>query len=378
MQAARIFSVAVLIALAVFGQDTAEPKPKPKRPALPSDLQSIHDLAMAAPPEFAADALLRLAASPKIADRKLKRELIEQALQLAPRAQNAYERVAVPGTATDTRSGFLAAALALRLDALSLQARAIAGLLALDKAAAVTALNAVPHPNIAALKCDDPLVPDLSAYYAALGAVVEQALNNDPDERTRFLLSAISRMSSVAEVSPVARLLAQVKMANDEAQIVYGAFLTQIRALPADPRSLTFYASHITTDLNDVMYRVSQLPGREELTEQVRTILRRHMEAQRCRDLGVANIAGRPSGQEPDTAKVDAYWQTDAAKQMFEACALLRFRPNGSMITDAERATPEWARQLTDFLRNWRRGGRRTKRRKPITTTSAPLCMRHS
>ena len=282
MKAARILSVAVSIALAVFGQDTAEPKPKPKRPALPSDLQSIHDLAMAAPPEFAADALLRLAASPKIADRKLKRELIEQALQLAPRAQNAYERVAVPGTATDTRSGFLAAALALRLDALSLQARAIAGLLALDKAAAVTALNSVPHPNIAPLKCDYPLVPDLSAYYAALGAAVEQALNNDPDERTRFLLSAISRMNSVAEVSPMARMLAQVKMANDEAQIVYGALLTQIRALPADPRSLTFYASHITTDLNDVMYRVSQLPGREELTEQVRTILSRHMEAQRC------------------------------------------------------------------------------------------------
>src|SRR5947209_14147769 len=105
---------------------------------------------------------------------------------------------------------------------------------------------------------------------------------------------------SLHDALPMARMLAQVKMTNEEAQIVYGAFLAQIRALPADPRSLTFYASHVTTDLNEVMDRVSQLPGREELSEQVRTILRRHMEAQRCRDLGIADIAGQSSDRGPD------------------------------------------------------------------------------
>ncbi|HEX4593285.1 MAG TPA: hypothetical protein VH157_03370, partial [Bryobacteraceae bacterium] len=50
---------------------------------LPEPYQSIVELAHSAPPEFAADALLRVVESGKIADRNTKRDLAEQAFRLA-------------------------------------------------------------------------------------------------------------------------------------------------------------------------------------------------------------------------------------------------------------------------------------------------------
>ena len=70
---------------------------KPETPPLPPDLQSVYELALAAPAEFASDALLRLAASPALSSRALKRRLIEQAFQLGSRAHEPYPLAAWKG-----------------------------------------------------------------------------------------------------------------------------------------------------------------------------------------------------------------------------------------------------------------------------------------
>ena len=54
---------------------------------LPEPFQSIRDLAGAAPPEFTADALLRIVESGQLADKAARRELLEHAFQLAASAK---------------------------------------------------------------------------------------------------------------------------------------------------------------------------------------------------------------------------------------------------------------------------------------------------
>jgi hypothetical protein len=348
MRAARLIAV-IVCGVAVLAAEKQETKSRVL--LLPPELQSIYGLAMAAPPEFAADALLKIAASSHVKDRDTKRELVDQAFRFAGRAQNPYELVSVPGTGTDTRSGFLANALHLRLDALSLQARAIVGMLGFDKKAAIAAMSSLQHPALDPLTCEDALIPDVSGYYAALGAVAEQAFSDDRDERTRFLLAAISRMTSSAEVSPMARLLLAAQLTPEDQQAIFSAFAARLTALPVDARTFGFYARYIRHDLDALAERAGQ--QREGGGGAVSAIFKEYLDNQaggHCYQPGDVNVSGEAKDQDAGKPKVEQYWQTDAAKRVFEACLKLRFRPNGRLLEDAERATPEWGRELTDFL----------------------------
>ena len=98
------------------------------RPNLPAEVEPIYAVAMAAPPEFAARALLCL--SPRVTDLEARRGLIEMAFRLA-----AVRLVSFPGADVDTRSGSLSGALSLRLDALSLQSQGVGHMVAVDRCA---------------------------------------------------------------------------------------------------------------------------------------------------------------------------------------------------------------------------------------------------
>src|SRR5580692_11093315 len=107
---------ALLLIPALFGAEPAK---------LPEPLRSISELAAAAPPEFTADALLRIVESGQLADPNARHELIEHAFQLAGSAKFSVRMVGVTGTTTDTASGSLNQAYGLKLDVLSLQSRAV-------------------------------------------------------------------------------------------------------------------------------------------------------------------------------------------------------------------------------------------------------------
>src|SRR5258706_418799 len=99
-------------------------------------LRTLADTAMAAPPELAADLLIRIAESPKVTDKAFKIELLEWAFALAPSAKfkirlwGTFGR----GSTTDSDTGALFAALMDGLDTLSLQSRVVRAMLPLDRA----------------------------------------------------------------------------------------------------------------------------------------------------------------------------------------------------------------------------------------------------
>src|SRR5258708_14433586 len=99
-----------LAALSLFsngGTASAEPR-------LPEPYLSLADSARAAPPELAADALIRIAAAPKLLA-PLRIELLDEAFQIAGAATFPI-RLNNTGLHTDTREWAVTEALALRLD----------------------------------------------------------------------------------------------------------------------------------------------------------------------------------------------------------------------------------------------------------------------
>src|SRR6202043_2145136 len=102
-------------------KNTSSSKDRKRNP----QLESIVDLATGVPPEFAADSLLRLVESGKIADLALKLSLVEKPCYLSESAPQPVKLARRPGALVDTRFGYLAHAFLLNLDRLSLQSRAV-------------------------------------------------------------------------------------------------------------------------------------------------------------------------------------------------------------------------------------------------------------
>lgn len=363
--------VALLLCTSVVAQ---QPKPKPK---LPADVQQVVDLASAAPPEFAANALLRLVESGKITDRATKRDFIEQAFDFAGRAQHPYPLTSVPGTGVDTHAGFLSSALKLHLDALSLQTRAVHLMLGLDNKEARELFARIVRPTPNPSSCEDTLVPDLSAYYEALGWVVRDAFTAEErqkEEPVRFMTAQLSRMSSQAELPAAAQMLMTTAWTSSQLQILLGVYITKLDSLPTDPRVFSYYVRQVESEIVPLA-GVARHEGvsTEELSQAYRKYLVTNFTAPRCSDgtnggmvTGEAQlqifgdgIRGElppltaeemTSSKVESAAKPEKYWGSDVARQIYQACLALRMSPDGKMLSEAERNTRDWKRQLSDLL----------------------------
>lgn len=164
--------------------------------------------AHAATPEFAADALLRIAEKAKLTpDGKI--ELLEEAFRLA---QSAH--FSIPYRSFRAESDSLAAtrnqAYRLHLDTLSLQTRAVRALLPIAPAKARQYFELIRLPQLPALTCADALIPDVASFYDLLGQVASatfSAKERAKEEDVNFVLNYISRIASPVQLAPAARLV---------------------------------------------------------------------------------------------------------------------------------------------------------------------------
>lgn len=359
----------------------AQAKKEPAR--LPPDLEAVFGLAMAAPPEFAASAMLRL--NGRIPDRDLRRDLIDMAFRFAAKAQNPVRLIAVPGSEVDTRTASLASALRLKMDALSLQASAIREMLAVDPRHARDLFAQMAKPSVSVAGCEDSLVPELAPYYEALAAVAQSSF--DEKERAKgehyaFARAGLSGVSKVAELAPAANAIAGLDWSREHFEIILGSFTAKLEGVNADSRTFLYYSREIEKAIVALAARARAVGADPKtLAETYRKFLVTQLKAPRCADAD--QIVGRIAsgehtqlfseeirGDQPaltgDEAtpeqiegemKLDRYWQTESARRIFELCLQLRQSANGMTLPESQRRTPEWARQLTDFLgtlANWR------------------------
>jgi hypothetical protein len=299
---------------------------------IPEPFRFIADLASAAPPEFEADALLRIVELGPPVDRNARRQLAEQAFQLAASAKLPVRMRGLPGTTTDTASGSLSQAYDLKLDALSLQSRAIVDMLLLDQVKGRDLFSQMVRPTLAPLTCDDALVYEPSAFYQALASVVEEGFTLKEmakEQHINVLLEAMAQVTSGLQLAPLAGTI-QGTPVMAQREILWVRFNGLLENMQTDSRSFAASLAGLSGWNN---------PG-----------FQASLERYRQKNHGCETDVASQTGKKPSTPKLDHYWQSATAQQLLQAGKKLRIGSNNQLLSDADRATLEWQQQLADYL----------------------------
>jgi hypothetical protein len=279
---------------------------------LPEPYHSLAELARGAPPEFTADALLRIIEQGRLADKDARRDLIEEAFRSAAAAGFPVRMDGLAGTTSDTASGSLSRAYTLKLDALSLESRAVRDMLPLT--------------------CDDALVYDLSDFHQTLSAVVNGTFTpkeRAKDDHLNFFTDYLAQATSPQEIAPLALAVQSADATVQQRQGLWARLGGLVEALQTDDRS--FSASLPALD----SLKVPEMQGSLEKYRQ-----KNHV----CQGDVIT-----PPAKKPATPKLDSYWQSAASKRLLEYGRNLRYS-SGTALTDADRTTPVWQQQVADYL----------------------------
>ena len=206
-----------------------------------ADLNPLIDAARAAPPEFAADALIRLAGFDSLPPSR-RIELLEEAFADGARAQLPFKRHAAMAR-QDGPVRFLNRAFDQNLDALSLQVRAVEAALPLDTAKAREWFARIKPPVLPRLTCDDFLAYDVSSYYEALGRLAGQGFPEGERAKGgvfRFLRDYAGALSSPVQVAPLARVLAAAPVSDEDFVALVSSFGAALGKISGDDRSFTY------------------------------------------------------------------------------------------------------------------------------------------
>ena len=357
--------------------------------AAPADLDALIDSARAAPGEFAADAMIRIAGTDKI-EKPRKIELLEQAFQRASGAQQPYPRHAAP-LRLDGSSSYWNRVYKQDLDALTLRLRAVDAMLPLDGRKAGDLFAQIPPLEFPPLKCEDFLVYDATRFYDALARIASQ----DP-EPSKLLQKYSGTVRSPAQLAPMAHVLTAARVPDADFQALVASFAGALGKVSGDDRSFTYSTSlgkEIEALVEECKRRhITPLP----LLEGYRLYLVVNFSASRCADseqtgsqsFGI--YTGQPADmvaanfvaffneklrmpplaaieeQEVTPARLEGtaaglhFCEDESCKAFMEQFHGLAFGPNGTPLLPAERNTPDWLDQLKarlTALSAWKEAG---------------------
>jgi hypothetical protein len=355
----------------------------------PAAIDALLDAARAAPAEFAADAIIRIAALDQL-EKARRIELLEQAFQRASGAQQPYKRHAA-FVRPDTPSGFFNRAYGLDLDAMSLRLRAIEALLPLDAQKARDLFLQTPPPKTPPLKCDDFLIYDVGRFYDTLGSLARQSFTAQEVQAGapfRLLERFAGAIASPVQVAPVARMLAASSVKDADFRALVNSFAAALGKISGDDRSFAY-----STQAGQQILALVEESKRRQLSplpllEAYRLYLVDNLSAARCADddsmMGNTFSFGMVSGQAVDredqdtagffnkrlrlaplqpiqeeestpvrlegVATVLRMCEDAECRAIAEQCRGLAFGENGSPYTASQKNAPAWRAKVRDFL----------------------------
>jgi hypothetical protein len=351
------------------------------------ELEALAEQARILPPEFAADALIRIAQSDKLSVKR-RRELLEEAFTLASNARYPLRLRGVPGSGVDTRTGYTSRGFDLEMDALSLRCRVVRAMLAVDKARAREMFRALPALRLPRVECGDGLVYEVSAFYETLAAVALNSFSPEEasrSEHVRFVEDYLGAMTSPVEVGPAAKAVLSLKLKAPQFEQLLHAFSSRLSKVSGDDRSFSYAVAQGAVANGIVALaeagKKQGLP-RTELLKATRDFLAAHLRASRCADNveerqeslsdphglkyyneAVAEIDPdgktlsplsaddiKPSNVE-GAAAVHAHWETQGARNLLVGLKGLRFGSDGKPLTvNYRRNNSEWDSSLNRYL----------------------------
>jgi hypothetical protein len=278
----------VICAMALASHAAASPHPD--RAGLRQFIESIPNTV---PPEFASDLVLRAAGSVRadVVDGQWLAFAYQRAFDLADGAQSPLRRRMLPWTYSNTHEAIASSGYDFGVDATSLRARAVRGLLRIDPRRALALLERVDF-HAPPLSCAETMMYDVTAPFGALADVVRHfeqapAATYDADDAARartLLTERLGAIASSAEIAPAIAALLTIDAPMYRSDELWNLLATRIRVLRDDDR--TFSASLMANLMQaerlihalDVARARSTRPALEAFREHVVT----HMATRRC------------------------------------------------------------------------------------------------
>ena len=353
---------------------------RPARDAVIGALVADTDLVA---PDFATDALIRLAGSSRITDPAWRLELLDQAFERSYGVEEPYRRWSPPGVPPDSRQGADLFASSTALNRLSLQVRIAQTMAVTDPVRGRDRFEWIDL-NLAPGACEDPLVASVDDYYTALSFLARRSFA-DRGEALRFLQLYLWRAHLPSEMPAVARALQRFRPTAAEATYLEGVFHNVLEFSASDPRG--FSASNL-----EIISRVADLQKAYRdigvlnffLLDSLREYLLARLKEPRCSDsetesmapaaynavvgrLGAAKLVDLmdPNGVQPSrmlgTARIDLYWKTPEAWNLHEDALDLRGRGQNPLSIRIRR-TKAWREQAERFFSDLARWTGRSER----------------
>jgi hypothetical protein len=240
--------------------------------------------ALALPPEFAADALIRIAGSARVTDDRFKSALLRDAFFAAYSVREPYRRSTPESIPFDTRQGVQLAASAMSLNRVSLQVRA-AQLMALVDARRARELFEWIDFDLSPTACEDPLVPAVDEYYSALSLLARTGFGSDRDEALRFFVLYLWRARLPSEMPAVARAMVRFGPSASETPYFETIFTSLLDSGASDARGFSASMSDIVSRTADFQIFEAKASFRGiHLMESLRAYLVSQMKGPRCAD----------------------------------------------------------------------------------------------
>jgi hypothetical protein len=365
----------VVIAALLAAQQVHPHAPRPRD----ASIEALAAEASIAPPEFAADVLIRIATSEKVAaDPDWRRELLEDAFERASAAREPNRRTAILAP-PDTRAGALLQTYDMHLDRVSLQVRVVAAMLPFDPARATELFDWIAV-DLAPAGCGDLLVPAADEYYAALAQIARtMARAGGPGSEARsdafqFLVFHLWRARLPSEMPAVVKAIRSFDGDVPEAAYLGGALRTILEHGEADPRGFSTVGLDLVSRMSDLAEAQSAVGLSPSMVIQgLRDYLADALKGARCADSAsegpiaaafnvlVVRQGAAVHGLDPltardtrpsktlGTAKNDSYWRTPEARRLHEQIVRLR-GPDRQPLPEAIRRGLPWHDEAEAFV----------------------------
>jgi hypothetical protein len=349
------------------GVDAQSPGTSRRDPAIE---RLVADAAIV-PPEFAADALLRISTMPKV-DTAWRRELLDAAYMTAYGAPEQYRRGTTRQIPPDSRQGAQLFAYATALTRVTLQIRAVQQMAFVDPERARD-LFEWTDLNLAPGTCADPLVPVVDDYYSTLGLIARTTYSHNRADALTFLELYLWRAHLPSEMPPVARAIERFRSGPVEAAYLEGLFRLILQGGSADAPGFASAALDVISRSTDLQIADTGIgvPG-STVMDGLRSYLVAQLKSPRCVDNVTAaltastfNSALRRARSDAEvqplagdavrlpatagSARIELYWQSGDAVRLHDAAARLH-GPGVAPLPLRVRQSADWRNQAERLL----------------------------
>jgi hypothetical protein len=303
------------------------------------ELVRLIDELRAAPPEFAADSMIKLTPLPEIDDR-WKVEILEEAFRIAFDAQYPYKMKHLSESQPETRTGYKSMAFDLKMDRLSLQLRAILNLIRLDPKKARSLWSEMRKLKLPSLRCQETLLYDINDYYRAMTEMARSAFTSEEmriGEEIHFVDSHIINIASPAEVAEAAFTIMDLKTTSLQFHTLVDTYSRALENVVTDNRSFWFGADRLSaTALGLSAACEGQWFPPDFLLTRYRDYLVRQLGAPRCADNLPSAVSPAPSPK--FATDVNEYFETVSEALRVVEYNLRRYAKQPKFVTDINQA----------------------------------------